>query len=278
VFSPYYRAAHRRALASGLPGAEADNHCALNVCLYKLGAGGVRRWTMTERPARACERSRQHFKLGPSVVQWNGQSLDIEIDEWANPLPRRVRGRVRVHPLGLSTFQTDLDGQGRHRWGPIAPCARIEVDLHSPDLRWQGDAYVDNNEGDEPIERPFLRWDWLRTVHGSAGTQVIYDTTLRDGGGRLIGAAFDAQGRAERFEPPAAQALPASAWRVPAQARGGVGTRLLQRLEDTPFYSRSVIEVALQGDRRQAVHETLDVNRLVLPAVQWMLPWRMPRW
>ena len=50
----------------------------------------------------------------------------------AAPLPRRVRGRVRVHPQGLCRFVAPLDAAGRHRWGPIAPCARIEVELDQP--------------------------------------------------------------------------------------------------------------------------------------------------
>ena len=71
------------------------------------------------------------------------------------PLPRRVRGRVRVHPQGLCRFVAPLDAAGRHRWGPIAPCARIEVDLDRPGLRWRGHAYLDSNEGDEPVDRAF---------------------------------------------------------------------------------------------------------------------------
>ena len=45
------------------------------------------------------------------------------------PIPRRVKGRVRVWPKALCRFVTSLDSGGRHRWGPIAPCSRIEVEL-----------------------------------------------------------------------------------------------------------------------------------------------------
>ena len=45
-----------------------------------------------------------------------------------------------------------LDGAARHRWSPIAPCARIEVALDRPASRWSGVAYCDTNEGDAPLE------------------------------------------------------------------------------------------------------------------------------
>jgi len=50
-----------------------------------------------------------------------------------------------------------------------------------------------------------------------------------------------------------------------------------QRLEDAPFYSRSVLRSGLLGETVTSMHETLNVPRLVSPAVQLMLPWRMPR-
>jgi carotenoid 1,2-hydratase len=50
-----------------------------------------------------------------------------------------------------------------------------------------------------------------------------------------------------------------------------------QSLEDTPFYSRAVLDATLCGERVVAMHETLDLRRLRSPIVQAMLPWRMPR-
>jgi carotenoid 1,2-hydratase len=117
VFSPYYAWARERD-----PATPAGNHCALNVALY--GAGG-RRWTMTERSAASVGRDRHEFTVGPSRLHWDGSSLVIDIDEIGMPLPQRVRGRVRVWPRGLASFATALDPAGRHRWGPIAPAARV---------------------------------------------------------------------------------------------------------------------------------------------------------
>ena len=50
-----------------------------------------------------------------------------------------------------------------------------------------------------------------------------------------------------------------------------------QTLEDTPFYSRSVLSSGLFGERVTSVHETLNVPRVASTAVRLMLPWRMPR-
>ena len=50
-----------------------------------------------------------------------------------------------------------------------------------------------------------------------------------------------------------------------------------QTLEDAPFYARSVLDSRLYGERVEAVHETLDLDRFRLPVVKLMLPFRMPR-
>jgi len=147
VFSPYYAWARRN---GGQP--EANDHCALNVALYSRGA---KRWTMTERGQRHNARSADRFVIGPSQLHWDGAALHIDIDEVGVPIPHRVRGRVTVHPQQLFDFSTPLDKLGRHRWGPLAPHARVEVALQHPAQRWSGHAYLDSNEGDEPIDTPF---------------------------------------------------------------------------------------------------------------------------
>jgi carotenoid 1,2-hydratase len=53
--------------------------------------------------------------------------------------------------------------------------------------------------------------------------------------------------------------------------------KVLQQLEDTPFYQRSVISSKLLGESLTCFHETLNVPRLVNPLVRTMLPFRMPR-
>ena len=45
----------------------------------------------------------------------------------------------------------------------------------------------------------------------------------------------------------------------------------------TPFYSRSVVETMLNGERVQGVHEALDLDRFASPVVKSMLACRVPR-
>jgi carotenoid 1,2-hydratase len=271
VFSPYYAAARGRAER-----ADPEDHCALNVALY--GDCGSR-WTMTERGRRSVRRDRQQFVLGPSRVHWDGESIVVEIDEFGSPLPRRVRGRVRLSPQGLCSFVTGLDAAGRHRWGPIAPCARVEVCLEQPALTWSGHAYMDCNEGDEPLESAFREWDWSRAQLADGSTAVIYDVRPREGADRVIAERFQTDGRARAFTAPPRQAMPHSLWRIGRTMRSdpGVPPRVLQTLEDTPFYVRSTLRAGLLGQSVTAMHETLDLTRLASLPVRLMLPVRMPR-
>ena len=244
------------------PATAAENHVALNVALY--GEQG-RRWTMTERSQASLQRSASELVLGPSRLQWDGQSLLIDIDEIGVPIPQRVRGRVRVWPRGLANFTTALDDGGRHRWGPIAPCARIEVDLQQPGAKWSGEAYLDSNEGDEPIDRPFTEWDWSRAGMKDGSTAVIYDVRQKQGADRVIARRFLRDGSSEEFSPPPRQALPRTAWRLNRTMRTDVYEPAVveQTLEDTPFYVRSVLQSGLLGERVTSVHETLNVPRVV---------------
>jgi carotenoid 1,2-hydratase len=269
VFSPYYALA-----ALGRP--NPDNHCAINVALY--GAAG-RRWTMTERSQRHMQRSAREFAVGPSRLRWDGHGLVFDIDEIAVPLPRRVRGQIRVTPQALSRFSTALDAHGRHRWGPIAACARVEVSLEHPAASWKGHAYLDSNEGDEPVDRGFKEWDWSRTVLADGSTAVIYDVRPTQGPDRVIAQRFATDGSASAFEPPPRQTLPRSKWWLPRTMRTERGTaaQVVQTLEDTPFYVRSLLSSGLLGERVTSVHETLDLPRVVSLPVRLMLPWRMPR-
>jgi carotenoid 1,2-hydratase len=246
------------------------------VALYGADA---RRWTMTERGARHVHRDARQFTVGPSRVRWADGQFIVEIDEVAVPLPRRVRGRVAVTPQALCTFSTGLDAAGRHRWGPIAPCARVSVELEQPRLRFEGHAYLDSNEGDEPIDGPFVEWDWSRATLADGSTAVIYDVRPQDGPDRVIAERFHPDGRVEAFEAPPRVALPRTGWRIARTARAEpvLAARETRRLEDTPFYARSMVESVLLGERVVSVHETLDVRRLASNPVQAMLPFRMPR-
>ena len=270
VFSPYYAWARRRGHA------DPEDHCALNVALYSPGVG---RWCMTERGRRHCSRSANEFVIGPSRLHWDGQCLQIEIDERGAPLPRRVHGRVRLWPGQLQTYSTAIDTSGGHRWGPIAPGARIEVDLPEPGLRWQGHAYLDSNEGDEPVEHAFERWDWSRAQLSDGSTVVHYDLQWprQAQAQRQLSLRFDAQGQVEPLSTPPPQDLPRTGWRLARRMRSTQPVRVVRQLEDTPFYQRALLELPMGTRTVQAFHETLSVPRLVQPVVQAMLPFRMPR-
>ncbi len=273
MFSPYYAWARRRA-PDGL--AEPDDFCALNVALY--GAAG-KRWTMTERGRRHMTRSAREFVIGPSRVAWERDGLTIQIDEVGMPIPRRVRGTVRVMPQALCRFVAPLDDGGRHRWGPIAPCARIEVRMDSPAASWSGHAYLDSNEGDEPIDGPFNEWDWSRAALKDGSTGVIYDVRQKQGQDRVLALRFRPDGSHETFVPPPRQSLPRTGWGISRSLRTdpGLPATVLQSLEDTPFYQRAMLRSGLLGEAVTSVHETLNVSRLTSTPVQLLLPWRMPR-
>ena len=270
VFSPYYAWARRQGNA-----VNPDNHCALNVALYSRNA---RRWTMTERGARHCNRDETQFQIGPSHLRWHENALVIDIDEWAVPWPHRVRGQIRLQANTWFKETWVLDPQGKHRWGPLAPSARVSVSLEQPAQHWQGQAYLDANEGDEPIDRACHEWDWSRALMADGSTAVIYDiqgkTSIDD---RLLALRFMTDGSVQAFDAPPRVNLPPTLWRMARRMRSDGPVRLKESLEDTPFYQRSLLQSRLLGEPVQSFHETLSVPRLVSPWVQAMLPWRMPR-
>jgi carotenoid 1,2-hydratase len=264
VFSPYYAWARRRG------GGDPMRHCALNVALY----GKQRRWAMTERGTGSIDRGTDFLAIGPSAMTWDGSGLTVRIEEIAVPVPRRISGTVRLYPSAVETRVQTLDSAGRHRWRPIAPCARVEVTLDRPAISWSGPAYFDTNEGDRPLEADFVRWDWSRTPL-PRGTGILYDVQRRDGPMTLAMRYDDAGGVAD-FVPPPAVPLPRTLWRVPRKISAGTPS-VVKTLEDTPFYARSVVAADLLGERVTAMHESLSMDRFTTPWVQAMLPFRMPR-
>jgi carotenoid 1,2-hydratase len=234
---------------------------------------------MTERGRSALARDASTLSVGPSALAWDGDMLTLSLDEITVPVPRRMRGTIRLHPTALASRSFDLDAAGRHRWMPIAPVARVEVAFDDPALSWSGHGYLDTNSGDEPVARAFREWDWSRADLPD-GAAVLYDIVERDGGTRSIAARYDRAGNALDFEPPPRRKLPSSpVFRVPrrTQAEPGGEVRVVKTLEDTPFYARSVLHTRLFGHRVTAVHESLSVRRLDTTLVRLMLPWRMPR-
>ena len=233
---------------------------------------------MTERAARHCHRDAQQFTLGPSELRWDGQALVININEIGVPFPHRVTGQVRVYPERLFNFSTAIDAHGLHRWGPIAPSARVEVTLSSPDQSWSGHGYLDSNEGDEPIDKSCREWDWSRSPMQDGSTAVMYDIQGRTAqGDKLLALRFTPQGEVLPFLAPERQTLPSTLWRLGRRMRSDGGVRVTEQLEDTPFYQRALLHSQLLGEQVQSFHESITMSRLVSPVVQAMLPFRMPR-
>lgn len=270
VFSPYYAWARR----GGNP--DPRDHCSLNVALYGEGS---RRWTMTERSRAQLRQSADGLEIGPSALSWDGETLTLRIDETAAPIPARVQGEVRVRPAAVTARDFAIDPAGHHRWWPIAPSARVEVDFARPRLRWSGTGYLDMNSGREPLERGFKRWDWSRAPLPD-GTAILYDTQARQGGGEALALHIDRHGEIAELPGPPRVDLPGSPlWRIVRGTRCETGhaAGIARTLEDTPFYARSLVHTRLLGRDVTAMHESLCLDRFASPWVQAMLPFRMPR-
>ena len=267
VFSPYY--AWARARGEGDPLA----HCAINLALY--GPGG--RWCMTERGATALRRDSQSLRIGPSGLHWTAEALEIDLDEWAVPIPRPLRGRVRVTPVIVNQTGLELDPAGRHRWTPIWPAARVELDFEQPGLNWSGGGYFDHNIGTEPLAQCFDNWTWSRAMTRQ-GPVVLYDTEDLSGQRGSHALHFQADGRLQRLPSPTPVKLRNSRWGIARPTRSEDGQAQLQASwEDTPFYARSLVHTRLLGEPVVAVHEALSLRRFTRLPVQLMLPFRMPR-
>ena len=268
VFSPYYAGARRNGVADPL------EHCALNVALY----GGTGKWALTERRRGAVRRTPDVLTLGPSALAWKDGVLTVRIDEVSAPLPSRIRGCVRLYPGSTLHQAVRLDVEGRHRWWPIAPCARVEVALDRPALAWRGAGYLDANAGSVPLEQSFRGWSWSR-ARLRDGTAVLYDVDRRKGDPLSLALAFDRNGGVAPFTPPPVAALPGTRWRIARapRAAGAGPVAVVRTLEDTPFYARSLLSSRLLGERVTAMHESLSLERFSAAWVQMLLPFRMPR-
>lgn len=272
VFSPYYAWAGR---------GDPENHVAINICLY---APGRNRWTMTERGRASLARDAVSFSVGPSALRWEDGGLTILIDEIALPrppgqwLPRRLRGGVRVEPAAVFARSFDLDPAARHQWRPVAPVAKISVDLGEGEgAAWSGHGYLDSNWGSEPLEDGFVRWDWARGVLPGGDAVVVYRCEPRSGPASAMALRFSPDRQIHEFEAPPAHRLRRGLWGVTRLAAGDPAPRLLRTLEDSPFYVRSLIDTTVAGEQLVMMHESFSGDRFASPIVKAMLPVRMPR-
>lgn len=298
VFSPYYAWARRRGTAP------ASQHCSVNVVLY----GKPSRWCMTERTDASVQADDQSLSIGPSRLSIGENSITVDIDEYSVPFLTRVKGTLNIslpaYDLAAHPLDHELASNARHFWQPVAPQTRISVDLSSPELKWQGDAYVDSNYGDIPLESSFKSWTWSRSHGASGDTTVLYDVQTRDGKAIERSLQFAADGQLQTVRANRVQTLaPTRYFRIPRIARTANDVQIdqLQTLEDAPFYSRSrfiekksqnsshtpgQLQEQLKGQpdstpdcssHRVTVHESLDLDRFDSGWVRCLLPFRMPR-
>ena len=265
VFSPYYFRARKRG------DVVAENHCAINVALY----GKTKRWAMTERGVRQVSRDADCLRIGPSSLRWLGDELIIDINERCMPVPRALRGQVRLQTKHLYDAPIALDAAEKHHWQAIAPEARVVAEFENPKLSWQGHAYHDMNWGSEPLEQGFREWTWARATT-TQGTQVLYDVSHVDGGRFTYGRCYQ-NGRVSPTSVPKTFALRPGFWGMSRWVHSEAQPRLLATLEDAPFYTRNHIAMRLDGEACEAFHESLSLERFTNPIVQKMLPFRMPR-
>ncbi|MDP2084681.1 MAG: carotenoid 1,2-hydratase [Gemmobacter sp.] len=265
MFSPWYRWSGRR---------DPENHVCLNVVTY--GPGG--RFTMTDRGRPALHRSATEFRVGPSRMVWDGSALVIEVDEWSSwPLVSRVQGRIVLTPAALADVELPLSPDGAHAWRPLAPVARVTVDL-SQGHRWQGHGYFDSNHGTSALERDFRTWTWGRFPVGD-GAVCFYDAERSDGTRLETAVRFDRDGRHTLVEPPPRATFGRSRWLVARETRADAGFQPRQVLAmlDAPFYTRAVVETQIGGELSRGVHEALDLRRFKGPWLMPMLATRVPR-
>ena len=269
VFSPYYFAA--RAAGPSDPMA----HCCLNVCLYLPGASA---WTMTERGEREVTRSAERFAIGPSALDWDGVRLRISVDERTAVLNRPLRGEIVVTPGALARQVFALGAAGRHLWRPMSVDARVKARFEAPGVTWSGSGYLDHNAGSAPLDRDFRLWDWSRVAADEAGrAQVFYAALGADGTRTELALELGPDG-ARPIPPPPRRRLAPTIWGLARETRGCGPVRVVRTFEDTPFYARTSLRSRAPGrPPRAMMHERLALDRFRTPAMQWALPYRIPR-
>ncbi len=268
-FSPSYARARQRGPSPAL------TFCSMNVAVYAKGASA---WALDEQSVADDGRTASGVAIGRSSMRWGKDGLTVDLDELTTPLRRRLRGKIVLHPEVQSGLEIALDEGNEHKWWPVAPLARIEVDLPSPGVRFSGHGYHDANAGNVPLETSFEHWSWSR-ARTEDGALLTYDLSTAAGSERSLSLRVSPQGELDNLDGTWRAPLPNTLWGIERQARvdDAHGARLQQSLEDGPFYSRALVETRLGGRPVVAVHETLAAHRLRRSWVRALVGFRMRR-
>jgi len=267
-FSPRWMRARRR----GEP-ASWEDHCAMNVALRHEGRTA---WAMTEHRKSMVARDRENLVIGGNEIAWRDGSLHIRIDERTAPWRTALRGHVRLTPLAERGPLVSLDAASGHVWRATAPFAHVEVKLDAPAVTFRGAGYLDGNQGDTPLEEAFSSWTWSR-ASSERHAAIAYDVVTRDGTVHRKGITLDRDGVSSPCSAHALVDLPATRFGLlrTMRCQRAAGTRLLEDVEDGPFYARAVVETQLGGRRVLGMHETVSLDRLRSRWVQALVPFRM---
>lgn len=275
-FSPDYLRAGR---------VPAERYCSMNVAVY--GPPPLARFrsgfALEERAISSRDRARDGIQIGRSSLRWVGDRLQADLDERTTPLGHPVRraitGRVTFVPEALTGRELVIDRDAQHRWWPVSPVGRIEVDLPSLGLRFGGHGYHDANAGETSLADGFEHWNWSR-ARTSQGAALTYDAIDRSG--IRTSHAFRVRAGSGNIEPIESTRLMArarSAWGLPRDVRVDAGATVctVRTLEDGPFYNRALIETRVDGESVTAMYEALSGRRLRAGWVRFCTRYRMAK-
>ncbi len=100
-----------------------------------------------------------------------------------------------------------------------------------------------------------------------------------DGSTLALGLTVARDGTAQVIAPPPLIPFKRTLWALRRETRAdaGVTPRQVVPMLDAPFYSRSLVETQLFGEKTTGVHEALDLGRFAKPWLKPMLALRVPR-